>query len=149
MCIALMCTHVLGPHSVALIVWLQFEEWKASEEEAIKREKQKAIKLTKSLELASAQEKRWEFAHHLFLGGVAAVCPGGYRRHSWQCVAVMSPPPALFALRDRTETDALKASLAKAKLDAQSREGKLKGDVERLQRTVSVRTASLVLCPSC
>jgi hypothetical protein len=57
------CTHVLGPHSGALILWLQFEEWKASEEEAIKREKQKAIKLTKSLELASAQEKRWEFAH--------------------------------------------------------------------------------------
>ena len=63
------CTHVHGPHSVALIIWLQFEEWKAGEEEAIKREKQKAIKLTKSLELASAQEKRWEFAHHLFYGG--------------------------------------------------------------------------------
>ena len=43
------------------------------------------------------------------------------------------------AYSDKTEVDALKATLAKHKLDSQQRESKLKSDLERAQRTIEVR----------
>ncbi len=56
-CVCL-CVSVCVP-----LVRLQFEAWKVSESEAIKREKQKASRLTKTLEQNAALEKRYVQLH--------------------------------------------------------------------------------------
>jgi hypothetical protein len=115
----------------------QFEEWKAEEAEAIKRERQKAVKLTKTLELNAAQDKRC----------VRAPPPLPLSARHCHCCRhnpsfLVGVAPRVCATRDKTEIDALKATLAKTKLDAQAREAKLKAEVERLQRNVAVSVAS-------
>jgi hypothetical protein len=45
-----------------LYVCIQFEQWKLEETEAIKKEKQKAVKLTRTLELNAAQDQRYGYS---------------------------------------------------------------------------------------